>query len=270
MDFKNYLQEQAQLHPSMEPQDVMKMVFQASFGAEHLLEDMEKAREYLISELERVPASALTPLFENISEDICRINLGAWKAKNMPVDWLFKIFSLSAADCKKDETAFSEILKEADRAVDAGWLNFDWCQWQEYKEEYLKDGIRAVHHSERYREAEKPAYRLAARCFCRLLPVLEKAASPDTGDGPCVIAIDGRAASGKTTMAGQLKEILGGEIVRMDDFFLPPAMRTEERFAVPGSNVHYERFADEVLTDLRKQRSFSYRRFDCSILTTRA
>ena len=54
-----------------------------------------------------------------------------------------------------------------------------------------------------------------------------------------VVAIDGMAASGKTTAAEQLTEQLGGEVIHMDDFFLPPEMRTEERLSQPGGNVHY-------------------------------
>ena len=260
MDFRDYLREQAELHPAMKPQDAMKMIYQASFGAEHLLEDEEAARNYLIQELEQVPATTRIPLFEDISEDMCRVNLGAWKGKGLPADWLFKIFALSASEHKNGEETFVKLLEEADDAAARGWLEFTNEEWQAYKKEYLKDGIRAVHHSDSYRKAEAPAYRLAARCFCRLAPVLEKAA----GHGPAVIAIDGRAASGKTTMAGALRLILGGSVIRMDDFFLPPELRTENRLSQPGGNVHYERFAEEVIPHLGRGEAFSYRRFDCS------
>ena len=260
MDFRDYLREQAELHPAMEPQDVMKMVYQASFGAEHLLEDAQAARNYLLQEMEQVPATTGIPLFEDISEDMCRVNLGVWKGKGLPADWLFRIFVLSAGERKNGEETFMKLLEEADVAAARGWLEFTYDKWQAYKEEYLKEGIRAVHHSDAYRKAERPAYRLAARCFCRLAPVLEKAA----GLGPAVIAIDGRAASGKTTMAGALRLILDGSVIRMDDFFLPPELRTEARLSQPGGNVHYERFAEEVLPELRSGGAFAYRRFDCS------
>ena len=36
-----------------------------------------------------------------------------------------------------------------------------------------------------------------------------------------VIAIDGRCASGKTTLARELAERLGAGVIHMDDFFLP-------------------------------------------------
>ena len=57
-----------------------------------------------------------------------------------------------------------------------------------------------------------------------------------------IIAIDGRCAAGKTTLAARLVKELGGD-------------------------VHYERFLAEVLPNLRSGRPFFYRRFDCSRMT---
>ena len=70
--------------------------------------------------------------------------------------------------------------------------------------------------------------------------------------GVGVIAIDGRAASGKTTLAAALAAETGGTVVHMDDFFLPAELRTPQRLAAPGGNVHAERFAEEVLPFLRQ------------------
>ena len=50
----------------------------------------------------------------------------------------------------------------------------------------------------------------------------------------------------------------------MDDFFLPPELRTAERLAKPGGNIHYERFTEEVVPYLRSGKAFEYRKFDCA------
>jgi uridine kinase len=50
----------------------------------------------------------------------------------------------------------------------------------------------------------------------------------------------------------------------MDDFFLPFHLRTPDRLALPGGNVHHERFAEEVLAGLEAGGGFAYRRFDCA------
>ena len=79
-----------------------------------------------------------------------------------------------------------------------------------------------------------------------------------------LIAIDGRCASGKTTLAGQLFEKLGAAVFHMDDYFLQPEQRTEERLSQPGGNVDHERFADEILQPLKKgNRTLSFQPYDC-------
>ena len=100
-----------------------------------------------------------------------------------------------------------------------------------------------------------------------------------------IVAIDGKCASGKTTLASHLKEHFSdkargfsAELIHMDDFFLPLSLRTEKRLNEPGGNVHYERFFEEVFLPLKRIRegigltpetggsSISYRRFNCSLM----
>ena len=95
---------------------------------------------------------------------------------------------------------------------------------------------------------------------------LGEAASSILSSGARIIAIDGRSAAGKTSLAALVAESSGGSIVHMDDFFLPVNLRTPERLSSPGGNVHSERFIEEVLPHLARKEMFSYRRFDCSLL----
>lgn len=99
----------------------------------------------------------------------------------------------------------------------------------------------------------------------QLLPVRAALRELLKSEKQVVAAFDGRSASGKTTAAEWLAQQLGGEVIHMDDFFLPVELRTAERLAQPGGNVHYERFADEVIAGLERGGGFQYRRFDCSI-----
>ena len=81
-----------------------------------------------------------------------------------------------------------------------------------------------------------------------------------------IIAIDGRCASGKTTLAAQLQKVYDCNVIHMDDFFLRPEQRTKERLKMAGENVDHERFLKEVLLPLKEGKSFSYRTFDCGTL----
>ena len=70
-----------------------------------------------------------------------------------------------------------------------------------------------------------------------------------------ILAIDGRCASGKTTIATELAHTLNADLIHMDDFFLRPEQRTPERLAIPGENIDHERFLTEVLEPLRAGKS---------------
>jgi len=82
-----------------------------------------------------------------------------------------------------------------------------------------------------------------------------------------VIAIDGRCASGKTTLGYYLQELFDANLFHMDDFFLQMHQRTEKRLAEIGGNVDYERFQTEVLMPLFAGEDILYRRFDCKRMT---
>lgn len=82
-------------------------------------------------------------------------------------------------------------------------------------------------------------------------------------DKPALLAIDGRCGSGKSTLGEKLAEEWHASLFHMDDFYLQPGQRTEERLNEPGGNVDRERFLREVLLPLREGKQVSYRRFDC-------
>lgn len=80
---------------------------------------------------------------------------------------------------------------------------------------------------------------------------------------PLLIALDGRCAAGKTTLANRLAEQYGWGVIHLDDFFLQPAQRTPQRLAEPGGNLDRERLISEVLLTLTRHRPGVYRVFDC-------
>lgn len=52
-----------------------------------------------------------------------------------------------------------------------------------------------------------------------------------------IIAIDGRCASGKTTLSAKLQQLIPCNVIHMDHFFLRPEQRTPERLNTAGENV---------------------------------
>ncbi len=84
---------------------------------------------------------------------------------------------------------------------------------------------------------------------------------------PVVVAIDGRCASGKTTLADKLCGKLSCCCIHMDDFFLQPHQRTPERLQQTGGNIDHERFLSEVLIPMSQRIPFSYRPFNCKTMS---
>ena len=161
---------------------------------------------------------------------------------------------------------FLQYLNEATKLIQTESLPFSLEQWETFLKEYKEIGMPSLHHSETYRNQESPAYRIVKKEWLELLPILEKIDKIHTLKSSGIIAIDGRAGSGKTTLANKLSHLLNAELISMDDFFLPMNLRTKERLQSAGGNIHYERFLEQVIPHLNSHSSFTYQIFDCSIM----
>ncbi len=84
------------------------------------------------------------------------------------------------------------------------------------------------------------------------------------------VAVDGMCGAGKSTLGRFLTERYDCNLFHMDDFFLRPGQRTPERYAEPGGNVDYERFAEEILAHLPDEEGLTYRPFDCAAMALSA
>ena len=162
-----YLADQARRHPALRPRDAIKLCYQAAYGAEHLLPDPAAAREYLRRELNACAADAAEPLYEEISPDLCRVNLRAWKARAYPEDALLALFLQACAPRPDGAARLTALRSEVAALCAQGLLPFELAQWQAELTDYRRQPPHAVHHSEAYRTAEHPCYRLASTAALR-------------------------------------------------------------------------------------------------------
>ncbi len=262
--FEKILRFHAEKYPDLQPRDAVKLVYQSVFGCGHLIADEKTALERLENEYQTVPHTREAVCFEPLG-DTARVYLDAPLSKEERR--LFgRMFAVSAgrfpvgygaADAETREK-FEERLAEAGRV-----FGFPSEAWEQEVSACRAAGFPAVSHSERYREAYHPAYRVIDAKFVRLWDAMKRIQDGMLTKVPFVVSLDGRCASGKSTAAELMAAVFGGSVVRLDDFFLPPEMRTVERLAEPGGNLHRERFLDEVIPKLRDG-AFAYRAFDCS------
>ena len=149
-DFAEILQIHRERYPLMEPQDYGKLAFQSEFGPEHLVSDMDAVLRYLEQEWKELPERATPILPEDIGNGLCRFHLSACSEKDLPR--LAEVFCLSAREHNGTREGLDEklvLLRELDVPGMAQWLA-----------EYEAAGCPAVRHSQTFRDAYGPHYRV--------------------------------------------------------------------------------------------------------------
>lgn len=279
MSFKDILLSHIKEYPLMQPADAVKLAYQSEFGPAHLISDLKRAEEMIAREAASVENRDVSLLCEDIGSDYMgggyvRFNLALKDPEGVSNRLLSRIFAASGGvpegtpDFSGTMENFLRKISVIRELTESGSFGFTSAELEEYLRDYEKAGYPAVSHSPQYREAYAPAYRVIKKCYAEILPVLTEIDRlvSENSDQPVLVAIDGNAAAGKTTLAERIAEVFDCNVFHMDDFFLPLSLRSEERLAEPGGNVHYERFRDEVLTPLASKKPFSYGVFDCSVM----
>lgn len=270
-DLKYIIETQVARYPKMQPQDVVKLVYQHVFGNGHMVSSRENSLDFLKKEYETVKFAhagedwSQVPFTEDIGNWYTRVNLLALKDEEQLIS-LNDAFVASAELSGGSQEYFLSRLYFLRELASYGMFEFDEEDMAAYLEQYEKEGYPMVSHSGRYKEFYDPAYRVVDARYIRLFGLITKIRHLMNEKDKVIIALDGKAASGKSTAAYLLSLIFDASVIHMDDFFLPPEKRTRERYLEPGGNVHYERFRDEVARYIKKKEDFSFRRFDCSIM----
>lgn len=261
---RNSILAHCQTYPQLQIRDVFKFIYQSSLGCEHMVPSLEMATEYIKREYESgVEGSSLKT--DALDGNYCRVHLSCLN-DGLSADTIGKLFFLSA---KKEEDGLARLadkLCTARELAGEGLLPFTEEEFTMAAEAWKADGYPPVHHSDAFREAYHPAYRVISRDFVPFLPLLAEL-DRRLAEGKVHLAVEGGSASGKTTLSKLLEAVYGCRVFHMDDFFLRPEQRTPERFAEPGGNVDRERFLSEVLLPFSEGKTVNYRRFNCSTMT---
>lgn len=257
----DFLKTHFRAYPRLTAIDVIKLLYQRAYGGEHIVTDAARVRDYLAREYETVPQTAAFPRIEPIGGGIVRLYLDGIPKDSL--ETVARLFVRGATEHRADEDGLRAALEKVGDAASLGETPFSAEEWESTLAAWREAGCPSVRHSETYRAVYAPAYRIIPARYVPYLPLLFALDALLAERGHAVLAIDGMCGSGKTTFADLLSDLYGAAAVRMDDFFLPPPLRTAERFAEAGGNIHYERFAEEVAPHLGTGEAFSYRVFDC-------
>lgn len=267
LDFHSLFASQCARYALLEPQDLLKALYQSVFGCGHFVADEQTCLDRIRAEF---AGSPILPPVEALTGEYCRLQVSVLKTTALTAETLARLFRLSAEPAGTPEAL--EAL-EAGLAVllsmaDDGELPVSAPAVRQAVTAWSQAGYPACHHSEVFRQSYHPAYRVVKRTYGWMLPLLAAIDEQLSHKQQVTVAIEGGSASGKTTLAAELQRIYDDSCVfHMDDFFLRPVQRTPERYAEPGGNVDRERFAAEVLEPLKRGETVQYRRFDCGSFT---
>lgn len=266
-------------YPKMQIQDMVKLIYQNEFGGGHLIKNKDDSLLKLEEEfclLRRYSSNInihVSELFEDIGNNLLRLNLfSILKKKNnkenntcIELSTINNFFVNTANSISGKKERFEEKLEILKKCCRDRLLSFSIIDVEDYLKEYKAKGYPIVSHSEIYRSTYLPSYRIVEckyrdffEIFCRVDSLLK------TKDRVNV-AIDGNCSAGKSTLADFIGNIYDCNIFHMDDFFLPPEIRTQERLNEVGGNVDYVRFKNEVIEGINSGMEFQYRKYNCKL-----
>lgn len=268
MQIEQLVLEHAKNHSEAEITDFVKLLYQSAFGGGHMIANEQAALERLRAELSSLTAAQLEqPVTEPLGGKYCRLNLSACKmASPKLINRVFVVSAKPVDDVARAEfEAYTEVLKQA-CSEHSEMFSFTAGEVERYLVEYGAQDYAPVSHSESYRAAYLPAYRVVRTELAQLLPLLAATENRLRKSGSVTVAIDGCCGAGKSTAAEWFKAVFDCNVFHADDFFLPPEKRTPERSNEVGGNMERERLKAEICEPLKRGEAFEYRPFDCSAM----
>lgn len=163
---RGILRRHGETYPLMRPCDGVKLIYQNEFGGGHLITDSARTLERLRAEYDAVRHDPSQAIFEDIGNGIVRVMLSALDTGRYPLEALNRDFVRSAGLHRGDMAAFLGKLEVLRELCAQGAFGFSLEELDGYLAEYTAAGCPMVSHSEEYRRAYQPAYRVILRSCC--------------------------------------------------------------------------------------------------------
>jgi hypothetical protein len=182
-------------YPKMEPADAVKFAYQSVFGGGHLIASEANSLAFLTEERKKTCSNkrrnAPQEAFLPIGLGYARMNLGSPSLLPLPDALLNRMFVRSAQEPGGDMKTFQRALEEVVRAAADGAFAFSMEALDSYLDKYRAAGSPMVRHSETYRRAYLPAYRVVDGAYAALLPLIRQIQGAlDRGSLPATFAIE--------------------------------------------------------------------------------
>ncbi|MCI8328081.1 MAG: hypothetical protein HFG02_00280 [Oscillibacter sp.] len=229
-------------YPRMEPQDFAKLAYQSEFGPAHMVQSPDKVLSSLLMERKEAGTQPMPP--EPIGNGLCRFPITQALSTLWELPLIGRMFTRTMAEAAGSREGLTEKLEHLS-ALPVPGLNL-------YLESWRREGCPPVHHSEAYRNAYRPHYRVLQTKLAGFLPALVPLEKLERDvkarrAKPAAAAVDGRCGSGKTGFASLAAELIPCRVLHMDDYYLPWEHRVSNWMEIPAGNMDLERFRKEVL-----------------------
>lgn len=149
-------------YPALRPADLIKALHQSTFGCGHLVGDPSAAAEFIRREGAACKRGS-GPAVEALDGEFVRLHLWGMEELGITAEELAEAFAASAAiPCgsrEEIEGRLSVLLELAE----GGALPFGYGETARAVEQWRQAGYPAQHHSEQFRAAYAPAYRVLWR-----------------------------------------------------------------------------------------------------------
>ncbi len=143
--------------------DVYKLLYQSCMGPSHAILNSGDANTWLMQEWECIRPDEQEKLFEDMTifHPVYRVNLRAAKARGIRSDKILRAFISCANEFPKNPDLFRSVWDDVAEAIRRGKISISNSDDVEEFNTFVKERDNpAMHHSEEYREAYGPAYRL--------------------------------------------------------------------------------------------------------------
>lgn len=190
---------------------MVKLLYQNEFGPGHMISDESESLKRLTEEWESLPRLSSSSLTEPIGNHLVRVHLAALNREELPL--LNAMFCRTASQTQGNREQFMKRLN---------CLSLYFSHADGFLADYKKRGCPPVGHSNHYRKAYQPAYRVISESYASFLQLIRTFAALLQERGTLTVAIDGNCASGKTTLSRLLSMRFDCNIIPMDDFFCLP------------------------------------------------
>ena len=148
------------LYPLMGPRDAVKLLYQSHFAGGHMIADEKSAMERLRREYAGVGQIKGESLFVEIGGGLVRVQLCALEENGLTLESLCRAFIMTANSVRGDMGRFKEELVLLPALCEEAGFGFERAECEAYIEAYIAAGCPAVSHSEVYRTAYAPSYRV--------------------------------------------------------------------------------------------------------------